>query len=102
MFSNSSNSNILQLETPTGETPSSNTPTSPDGGVGGRCWRNFVGGIYEYAIFCRNSKFKTLGEKDMKTIWYALTIPIRVLVIFVCAVALVTGVCLLQVFGGEK
>lgn len=56
----------------------------------------------EQAIFSENDKFKILGEKGMKQILYALTIPIRVLVIFVCAVALVTGICLLQVFGGEK
>lgn len=38
----------------------------------------------------------------MKYFWYALTLPLRVVVIFVCAVVLVTGICILSCVGGER
>lgn len=38
----------------------------------------------------------------MKYFWYALTVPLRVVVIFVCALVLVASICLLQVIGGER
>ncbi len=38
----------------------------------------------------------------MKYFWYALTVPLRLVVIFVCAVVLVAGICLLSVCGGDR
>lgn len=37
----------------------------------------------------------------MKYFWYALTVPLRVVVIFVCALVLVASICLLSVFQGD-
>jgi len=34
--------------------------------------------------------------------WYALTVPFRLAIVFVCAVALITGICVMSVFGGER
>lgn len=35
-------------------------------------------------------------------LWYALTVPFRLFVVFACAVILVTGICVLSVFGGDR
>lgn len=35
-------------------------------------------------------------------IWYALTVPLRLALVFVCAVVLIGGICFLSVFGGER
>lgn len=34
--------------------------------------------------------------------WYALTVPFRLAIVFACAVALITGICVMSVFGGER
>ena len=34
--------------------------------------------------------------------WYTLTVPLRLALVFVCAVTLITGICILSVFGGER
>ena len=35
-------------------------------------------------------------------LFYALTVPFRLAIVFVCAVALITGICVMSVFGGER
>lgn len=34
--------------------------------------------------------------------WYALTVPARLLLVFVCAWILIFGICFLQVFGKQE
>lgn len=34
--------------------------------------------------------------------WYVLTVPLRLLAVFVCAVVLVTGICILSCLDGDK
>lgn len=38
----------------------------------------------------------------MRYAWYVLTVPFRLALVFVCAVVLITGICVLQVFGGDR
>lgn len=38
----------------------------------------------------------------MKYFWYALNFPIRLALVFICAVVLVTGICVLSCVGGER
>lgn len=35
-------------------------------------------------------------------IWYALTVPFRLFLVFVCALVLIGGICALSVFGGDR
>lgn len=35
-------------------------------------------------------------------LFYALTVPFRLALVFVCAVALILGICILSVCGGER
>lgn len=41
-------------------------------------------------------------RKAMQVIWYALTFPPRLLLVFVCAFVLIFGICFLQVFGSQE
>lgn len=34
--------------------------------------------------------------------WYALTVPFRLFLVFVCALVLIGGICALSVFGGDR
>ena len=34
--------------------------------------------------------------------WYALTVPLRLALVFVCAVVLIGGICILSCCGGER
>lgn len=34
--------------------------------------------------------------------WYALTVPFRLALVFVCAVVLIGGICILSCCGGER
>ncbi len=44
------------------------------------------------------------NEKMSKAelIWYALTVPLRLALVFVCAVVLIAGICLMSCAGGER
>lgn len=34
--------------------------------------------------------------------WYALTVPLRLALVFVCAVVLIAGICVMSCAGGER
>ncbi len=38
----------------------------------------------------------------MKYLFYVLTTPLRLLLVFACAAILIAGFCVLQVFEGER
>jgi hypothetical protein len=34
--------------------------------------------------------------------WYALTVPLRLALVFVCAVVLIAGICVMSCAGGDR
>ena len=34
--------------------------------------------------------------------WYALTVPFRLALVFVCAVGLIVGICVMSCAGGDR
>lgn len=44
-----------------------------------------------------------MSRSNLKCLfWYVLTLPIRLVLVVVCAVLLITGICVLQIFGKQE
>ena len=88
--------------------PNKNPRASGGNGAGGQSLRlGSVEAVRGNRPFRAGSDARMADAGDEKVskatlIWYALTVPFRLCLVFACAVTLIAGICFLSVCGGER